>query len=142
MQRPILIAEDDPVDAWLLGRAFRQAGIDVDAKLVADGEQVLEYLAGNNGFSDRKAHPFPDVLLLDLKMPRLDGFEVLKAIHENPSLRPACVVVLTSSQLDEDKAKARELGADHFVTKPNSGDYSKAVESLREFWTRQACFRE
>jgi two-component system response regulator len=141
MRRPVLIAEDDPVDAWLLGRAFSQAGIDVDTKLVRDGEEALDYLAGHDDFSDRIIHPFPDVLLLDLKMPRLDGFEVLRAINDNPTFRPPCIVVLTSSELEEDERKARALGADHFISKPSSGDYSHTIESLRKFWTEQACFR-
>ena len=141
MRRPVLIAEDDPVDAWLLGRAFSQAGLDVDTNLVRDGEEVLDYLAGHDDFSDRILHPFPEVLLLDLKMPRLDGFEVLQAIRDNPTMRPPCVVVLTSSELEEDAEKARALGADHFITKPSSGDYSHTIDALQKFWTEQACFR-
>src|SRR5256714_15448859 len=107
MNRPlkgmrILAAEDDPTEAFLLKRAFLRAGIDVPLDFVADGQQAIDYLAGQQGFADRASHPMPTVLLLDLKMPRVDGFQVLEWIRQQPLLRRLPVVVLTNSDLAQD----------------------------------------
>src|SRR5580765_2760140 len=97
-RKTILVAEDNPDDAFLLKRAFAQAGINVRLDFVQDGEQVIHYLKGENGYGDREAHPFPVLLLLDLKMPRLDGFDVLEWLRQQPGgLKRLLVTVLTSS---------------------------------------------
>jgi len=83
----ILVAEDDTADAFFLERAFSKVGIPTALHFVRDGQEVLDYLLGEGQFSDRNAHPGPDLLLLDLKMPRLDGFQVLDVIRERPGIK-------------------------------------------------------
>src|SRR5687768_16993926 len=98
----ILLAEDNENDALLMRHAFKKAGISNPLVRVRDGEEAIDYLAGHGVYADRRAYPFPALLLLDLKMPRRDGFEVLEWIKADPSLRRLPVTVLTSSdqQLD------------------------------------------
>src|ERR1041385_4413645 len=105
-RKTILVAEDNPEDAFLLKRAFLQAGINVRLDFVQDGEEVIHYLKGENGFSDRTAFPFPTLLLLDLKMPRLDGFDVLRWLQGQGGLRRLPVTVLSSSDQPKDVNQA------------------------------------
>src|SRR4051812_28573679 len=95
----ILLAEDDPNDVLLIQRAFQKAGLRIALEVVADGEQAIEYLSGRGIYSNREKYPLPFLLLLDLKMPGIDGFEVLQWIRGQPSLKRLLVVVLTSSIL-------------------------------------------
>src|SRR2546421_5940528 len=106
IRKTILVAEDDPYDAFLLKRAFIKAGIDVHMDFVEDGEETIHYLKGENGFSDRTLHPFPVLLLLDLKMPKMDGFDVLRWLKEQTGLKRLLVTVLSSSDHPEDINRA------------------------------------
>src|SRR5438477_7510693 len=114
----ILAAEGDPTEAFLLKRAFLRAGIDVPLDFVAGGQQAIDYLDGQQGFADRANHPMPTLLLLDLKMPRVDGFQVLEWIRQQPLLRRLPVVVLTNSDLAEDVNRAFDFGANSYLRKP------------------------
>src|SRR5438309_11574947 len=93
----ILLAEDREDDIFLIRKAFRTAGLNNPLYVVNDGEQAIAYLIGDGPFSNRDEYPLPDIILLDLKMPRLDGFEVLTWIRQQPGIRGLPVVVLTSS---------------------------------------------
>src|SRR5512142_149337 len=93
----ILVAEDDPTDAYFFERAFRRAGLPVTLHFVRDGQEVLDYLQGSGQFADRTLHPRPQLVLLDLNMPRLDGFQVLTWIRKQPSLHHLQVVIFSSS---------------------------------------------
>src|SRR5438132_11841162 len=131
----ILAAEDDPTEAFLLKRAFLRAGIGVPLDFVSDGQQAIDYLAGQHSFANRAAHPMPTVLLLDLKMPRVDGFQVIEWLRQQPLLRRLPVVVLTNSDLDEDVNRAFDLGANSYLRKPhNMPALEELVRILEQYW--------
>lgn len=118
----ILIAEDQETDAYLMKWAFKKVGLEHQFSHVLDGQQTVDYLCGTAPFSDRERFPLPDLLLLDLKMPRLTGFDVLAWLKSNPGLNRFPVVVLTSSDLPADIEKAQELGAADYRVKPSGLD--------------------
>ena len=98
----VLVAEDNPDDVLLLQRALAKSSFGLPVRCVSDGQEVLDYLEGHPPFSDRLRYPLPTLLLLDLKMPRVDGFEVLTWLRQHPSLGRMLVVVLTGSPMKED----------------------------------------
>ncbi len=114
----ILHVEDDPNDTLLLEHACKKAGLVFDLQAVSDGDQAIAYLRGVNDFSDRSKHPMPKLILLDLKMPRLSGFDVLTWLRSDEQLRVVPVVVLTSSNHDADVKRAYDLGAKSYLVKP------------------------
>jgi CheY-like chemotaxis protein len=114
----ILHVEDDPNDMLLFEHACRKAGMVFDLQAVSDGDQAIAYLRGSNGFSDRMKHPIPKLILLDLKMPRVSGFDVLAWLRSDESFRRLPVVVLTSSNHDADIKRAYDLGARSYLVKP------------------------
>jgi CheY-like chemotaxis protein len=114
----ILHVEDDTNDTLLLEHAFKKAGLVFDLQAVSDGDQAIAYLRGVNDFSDRDKHPLPKLILLDLKMPRLSGFDVLTWLRSDEGLRCVPVVVLTSSNHDADVKRAYALGAKSYLVKP------------------------
>lgn len=131
----ILLIEDNEDDAFLIRRALQQAGIKDAIHLAEDGQQAIDYLNGDSKFADRQQFPLPDLILLDLKLPRVMGIDVLKWIRVNPALRPAIVVVLTSSTEDTDADAAYRQGANSFVVKPGSPDKFEALaKCFREYW--------
>jgi CheY-like chemotaxis protein len=135
----ILLAEDDEDHVFMFLRAIRQAGIDTPVHVVRDGQQAINYLEGTGIFSNRAEHPLPDLLLLDLKMPRKNGFEVLKWIGERPSLKPLRVVVLTTSERIWDVDQAYLLGANSFLVKPLEFDeFKNMLTALCQYWLRLA----
>ena len=114
----ILHVEDDPNDTLLLEHACKKAGVIFDLQAVSDGDQAIAYLRGINDFSDRMKHPMPKLILLDLKMPRVSGFDVLTWLRSDESLKCVPVVVLTSSNHDADVKRAYDLGAKSYLVKP------------------------
>lgn len=114
----ILIAEDDENDVFLIKRAFNQAQADNPLQVVQTGADAIAYLKGDPPFDDRSKYPIPALLLLDLKMPRKNGFEVLAWIREHSEYNSLAVVVLTSSQESADVNKAYALGASSYLVKP------------------------
>jgi CheY-like chemotaxis protein len=134
-QPVILIAEDNENDLLMLRRAFRQASITAPAQYVSDGEQAIAYLEGEGKFSRREEFPLPDVLLLDLKMPRKNGFDVLEWLRGQPSLRDLRVVVLTTSEELRDVNRAYALGAASFLTKPvNFVEFKDTIQAMYNYW--------
>lgn len=134
----ILVAEDDTTDAFFLQRAFNRAGVTVNLHFVRDGQEVVDYLDGKGAFADRGAHPLPEVLLLDLKMPRLDGFDVLAWIRKQPALSRLEVVIFTSSGERKDVSRAYGLGAHAYVVKPHSVEELNAlVGQLKKQWAKR-----
>ena len=112
-----LLVEDNEDDAYFMQRAFKEAGIKNALFTVTNGEEAIEYIGGRGAFSDRQKYPLPDFIFLDLKMPGLDGFEVLSWLRrEQKSL--VRVAMLTSSPEEIDRKRARELGADCYLLKP------------------------
>ena len=115
----VLIAEDDENDRFLIQRAFAKADTGLCITFAGDGEETINYLQQFNPFAGPLQTQPPDLLLLDLKMPRLDGFQVLEWFAEYPAHRPARVVVLSSSSDPIDIERARKLGADSYHVKPH-----------------------
>lgn len=124
-ERTILLVEDNDDDIFIFRRILKAAGLPVRVELTTDGQQAWDYLAGNGPFADRERHPLPDLVLLDLKLPYLHGFEVLERIRGS-DLRDLPVAVLTSSLEERDRTRAEALGAVAFLVKPPT------VEMLRE----------
>jgi two-component system response regulator len=117
----LLLAEDNEDDLFLIQRAMEQSRLVNPVHVVRDGEEVIEYLAGEGRFTDRAKHPAPMLLLLDLRMPKQDGFDVLRWIKsQHPRFARMKVVVLTGSPDERDLALATALGADSYFRKPGS----------------------
>lgn len=132
---PILLAEDDPNDVLLLERAFVKVGLTCPRQVVRDGEEVIAYLSGRVPYEDRGRYPLPGLLLLDLKMPRKTGFEVLRWLRSQPGLRRLRAVVLTSSNQISDINQAYDLGANSYVVKPGRFEQLlEVVKSLEAHW--------
>jgi len=135
----VLIAEDVENDVQLLQRSFRQAGISTLMHVVRDGEECIAYLSGTGKYENREEFPLPDLLLLDLKMPRASGFDVLKWIRAQPSLSSLRVVVLTSSERIRDINHAYELGANSFLTKPlDFIDFTNTIQAMLKYWLERS----
>jgi CheY-like chemotaxis protein len=118
----ILIAEDEEDDILLLTYAFSQAGIDNPVHFVRTGPELVSYLKGDGKYFNRDEYPLPELLLLDLKLPGYNGFEVLAWVRSHPGLMRLRIVVLTSSNQETDVNKAYRLGANSFLVKPDDFD--------------------
>jgi CheY-like chemotaxis protein len=133
----ILVAEDNPDDLFLLQAAFERAGVSSRLDAVSDGVEALAYLKGEPPFGDRNAHPFPDVILLDLNMPRRNGFEVLEWLRQDAQCCRVMVHALTASPREADVERAYALGANSYVTKPSRLDelvgFVKALHQWHSF---------
>src|SRR6266478_3502607 len=114
----ILIADDREDDVLLMQRSLEKAGVTNPLQVVHNGEETIAYLRGEGRFSNRAEYPLPALLLLDLKMPRKDGFEVLEWIRQESAIRALRIIVLTSSENIRDVSRAYELGANSFLVKP------------------------
>lgn len=138
-QAVILLAEDREDDILLVKRAFDKGDLQNPLFVVRDGEEAISYLSGIGKYSNRSEYPLPDLLLLDLKMPRVDGFEVLRWVREQPGFSALRVVVLTSSDQIRDVNTAYRLGANSFMVKPT--DFENVVEmarTLRTYWLQMS----
>lgn len=114
----ILLAEDDPDDRYLISEALDESQIDIQLYIVEDGEELLDYLHHRGKYENRVEWPLPGLILLDLNMPRLDGREALKEIKNSTELRRIPVVVLTTSQADEDVIRTYDIGISGYIPKP------------------------
>jgi CheY-like chemotaxis protein len=133
----ILIAEDDEDYRMLLQAALEQNGHRVAPQLVRDGQELLDYLQGAGTYADRKTFPQPSIVFVDIKMPRLGGFEVLQWLATHQDYRVIPTLVLSSSTLDSDVVKAYHLGAYGYLAKPSSfGDLKDILDHTLKFWTR------
>ena len=131
----ILVAEDDSNDAFFLQRAFKKAGIATSLRFVRDGQEAIDYLSGEGLYADRAAHPKPDLLLLDLKMPRMNGFQVLEWVRHQPGLKRLPVIIFTSSYEDKDINHAYDLGANSYLIKPHSSeDLTGVAKKVKQYW--------
>ena len=131
----ILLAEDDPDDRLLTRRALQKSRIANTIATVEDGEELMEYLRHEGEYSDSEEAPRPGLILLDLNMPRMDGREALKKIKSDPDLRRIPVIVLTTSEAEQDVWESYDLGAGAFVTKPVTFDgLADAIQALGDFW--------
>jgi len=126
----ILIVEDNTNDALLVLQTLKQASVPHLVQAVPDGETALAYLSGMGAYSDREKFPLPSLVLLDLKMPGIDGFEVLAWVRQQPQFKDLRVVVLTSSTDGRDLNKAYRLGASSFLLKPFESGNVDALFSI------------
>jgi CheY-like chemotaxis protein len=135
MPKNILLVEDSEDDAFFIIRAFKNAGMLAPVSHVEDGNQAVEYISGRGLYADRAQFPMPPLILLDIKMPFMSGFEVLRWIREQSSFPNVPVVMCTSSNQDCDIEKAYALGANAYLMKPNHGeDYSDLASLIKRFW--------
>ena len=128
----IMVAEDDADDRVLLSDAFAESGVQVEIEFVADGVELLARLAERDALPD---HGLPDLVLLDLNMPRMDGREALRAIRDNDRLRHLPVIILTTSRAELDIRLSYQLGANSYVAKPRRFDeLIMVLRSLERYW--------
>ena len=133
---PILLVEDDENDAALVQLAFQKNSILNPVQWVKDGVEAVAYLNGEAAYADRQAYPFPEVLIVDLKMPRMSGLELLTWIRDHPDYRVIPTIIMTASRLDGDIEKAYTLGANTYMVKPASLDeLSKMVKLAHDYWS-------
>jgi len=130
-----LLAEDDPNDVLLIQRAFQRNHVANPVQVVRDGDEALAYLSGQAPFADRERHPLPVLMLMDLKMPRKSGLEVLEWVRQQPGLKRLPIIVLTSSNQSPDINRAYELGANSYLVKPAGFDsLLDLVKNLDMYW--------
>ena len=133
----ILLAEDEEDYVVLIKHAFSEAAIPNPLHVVWNGQEAIAYLMGTGVYANREEYPLPDLLLLDLKMPRVNGFEVLDWIRQQPSLNALRVLVLTSSEDLQDVNRAYRLGANSFLVKPlDFQDVIQLSRMIQDFWLK------
>ncbi|TVR76489.1 MAG: response regulator [Chitinophagaceae bacterium] len=131
----ILIAEDDPDDCLMLEEAFSELNAECNLFFVNDGEELLQYLKGIKKYSDRERYPLPNIILLDLNMPKVDGREALKTIKNDENLRLYPVIVFTTSDAEGDIDCTYDSGVNCFIQKPNSFKELKViVNRIFRYW--------
>ncbi len=131
----ILLTEDDAADVLLLRRAFEKAGVTNPIQVVSDGDQAVAYLAGQDDYADRERHPLPALILLDIKLPRRSGLDVLTWMRQQPSLMGIPVIMLTSSQEPADISRAYDAGANAYHVKPvGFEELLGFVQALKAYW--------
>jgi len=130
----IVLADDDPDDRALVREALDETGLTVDLRTVGDGPELLQYLRREGRYIKEDA-PKPDLILLDLNMPRMSGHEVLEELRADQRLRAIPVVVLTTSNRDDDVVRTYELGGNSFITKPSSfPGLVDVMRALDKYW--------
>ena len=131
----VLMAEDDEHDIVATRRAWKKHHIANPLYIVNDGEECLDFLYQRGKYSKPGAAPRPGILLLDIKMPKVDGLTVLKQIRENGELRHLPVIILTTSKAEEDRVRSYDLGANAYIVKPvGFENFSEAVRTISLFW--------
>jgi CheY-like chemotaxis protein len=135
MAKTILLVEDDEDQIFFFERSLRNAGVLCPLKIVRDGEEAINYLTGHGPFADRERFPKPAVVLLDIKLPKVTGLEVLEWIQQNPDVRSFVVIICSSSALQSDIQSAYRLGASSYIVKPGTVDDQNAMaHSFKKWW--------
>ncbi len=137
MNKPahILLVEDNPMDVELTLDAFHEAKLLNTIQVASDGQEALDYLFGHGRYVDRNKFPMPNLVLLDLKLPGIDGFEVLRQVKSTPILKRLPVVILTSSKEEGDRALSYDHGANSYLVKPISFDgFLGVVRQINGYW--------
>lgn len=133
----MLVAEDDEMARFFMKRAFDKMETKSNLRFVADGVQAIEYLDGRGKYANREEHPFPSVLVVDIKMPKLDGFQLLEWIKAHEKLKCMVVVVLTSSDEPVDINRAYALGANSYLVKtPLYPEFAELVKCMDMYWMK------
>ena len=131
----ILLVEDREDDILIIAKAFARAALENQVSVVRDGEEAIQYMKGEGIYADRKKYPLPALILLDLKMPKVDGFEFLKWLRSQPEFKGIIVLVLTVSTAIRDLNLAYQLGANSFMIKPDDfHDVTSLARLLKEYW--------
>lgn len=132
---PLLLVENDEQDVWILQRAFKSLDVTNPVFLARDGEEAINYLSSKGEYVNRDEFPLPYLVFLDLKMPKLDGFEVLRFIRSTPALEHLFVVVLTGPDRNREVTRALEMGADSYLVKPGDlADLQDLLALLEKHW--------
>lgn len=135
MDKPILLVEDNPDDEALTLRALRKNNIKNEVIVAHDGAEALDYLFGTGAYAGRDTNEMPQVILLDLKLPKVDGFEVLAKLRADERTKRLPVVILTSSNEEQDRINGYDLGANSYIRKPvEFGSFIEAVKQLGLYW--------
>lgn len=137
MENPaqILLVEDNHMDVVLTLDAFKEAKLKNTINVARNGREALDYLFGHHKYSDRLIYPMPNLILLDLKMPGIDGFEVLRQIKNTEILKRIPVIILTSSKEEGDRALSYDIGANSYLLKPVSFDgFTEVVKRIDDYW--------
>lgn len=133
--KTVLLVEDNSDDVFAMKMACQRSGIPHQLKVAEDGDVAVNYLSGAGKFKDRTAYPFPDVVILDIKMPKRDGHEVLKWIRDQPVLKNLPVVMLTGSAQPPDVERAFELGVTSYLKKVSCpAEFGQAVRIILKYW--------
>lgn len=131
----ILLVEDNAMDVVLTLDAFKEAKLKNKINVARNGQEALDYLFGHNKFADRVEFPIPNLILLDLKMPGIDGFEVLRQIKKTDGLKRIPVIILTSSKEEGDRTLSYDIGANSYLLKPVSFDgFIDVVKKIDDYW--------
>ena len=131
----ILLAEDDAEDRELIIEAWRRDGLINDIRSVKDGEELLDYFRQKGAYSDPSSAPRPGLILLDLNMPKIDGRAALKVMKADPELKRIPVVVMTTSNAEEDVYRSYDVGANAYIVKPiNFDSMVEIMKTLRRYW--------
>jgi CheY-like chemotaxis protein len=131
----ILVVEDEHADALLILRALKRAGVTYDVRLIDDGERARDYLLGKPPHDNRARYPMPSLVLLDLKLRKLGGLDILKQLQQAGTVNAVPIIVLSSSSRDDDIEKAYRYGANSYLVKPaRFQDFCKLAEQIRSYW--------
>ncbi len=131
----VLIAEDSEHDIIATKRAWKKYKVVNPLYIVRDGEECLDYLYQRGKYGEPGSAPRPGILLLDIKMPKMDGLTVLKRLREDGQLRHLPIIILTTSKIEEDRIKSYDLGANAYIIKPvGFQNFAKAVKTINLFW--------
>jgi CheY-like chemotaxis protein len=135
MTRAILLVEDDENDVLVMKMALEKAGLTCPIRVASDGREAQDYLSGTGKFADRHEYPLPYLILLDLKLPRVMGLEVLKWVRQRPEFDSTIVLILSSSSMPEDVQGAYHLHANGYLVKPyNLEKLQLMTQAIKEFW--------
>jgi len=130
-----LLVEDNPADQQLTIRAFKKGKVNTNLQIANDGQEAMDYLNRVGKYADEKEYPWPDLILLDINMPRKDGKQVLKEIKENKKFKTIPIVMLTTSDQEKDIVESYELGVNSYISKPvRINEFIDVINKLEEFW--------
>lgn len=137
----IVIVDDDEDDLLISREAFEEVGLKARLVSLEDGQALIDYLRGNEPYSDRQAYPMPNLVMLDINMPRMNGIEVLEYVKSDASLRSLPIVMLTNSGDPETVRRCYAMGASSYIRKPfEYGELKKALDNIRKYWFETVSF--